>query len=154
MVFASLIAAAIRTTALRMEKCVSSENIKLAIRKAAKGKRDRKRVQMILADMDSYVPHFQEMAIGYKHRNKPPKVIYDGISRKKREIIVPSFDEQVLHHMIVNVLEPIIKKGMYEHVHGSIPKRGPLAGKKVIQKWMADCGICDAARVHIQAQGT
>ena len=120
-----------------MEKCVSSENIKLAIRKAAKGKRDRKRVQMILADMDSYVPHFQEMAIGYKHRNKPPKVIYDGISRKKREIIVPSFDEQVLHHMIVNVLEPIIKKGMYEHVHGSIPKRGPLAGKKVIQKWMA-----------------
>ena len=119
-----------------MEKCVSAQNIKLAIRKAAKGKRDRKRVQMILADMDSYVPHFQEMAIGYKHRNKPPKVIYDGISRKKREIIVPSFDEQVLHHMIVNVLEPIIKKGIYEHVHGSIPKRGPYAGKKVIQKWL------------------
>ena len=41
-----------------MEKCVSAQNIKLAIRKAAKGKRDRKRVQMILADMDSYVPHF------------------------------------------------------------------------------------------------
>ena len=129
-----------------MEKCISAENIKLAIRKAARGKRDRKRVQMILADMNNYVPHFQMMAIGYKHRNKAPKTIYDGISRKKRQILVPSFDEQVLHHMIVNVLEPVIMKGMYEHVHGSIPKRGPAAGKKQILKWLTrdrkNCKYC------------
>ena len=119
-----------------MERCLSADNIRLAIRKAAKGKRDRERVQMILADTDIYIPQFQMMAMKYKHRNKPPKVIYDGISRKKREIIVPSFDEQVLHHMIVNILEPIITKGMYTHTHGSIPKRGPVAGKKSIQKWL------------------
>ena len=119
-----------------MEKCLSKDNIRLAIRKAAKGKRDRERVRMILSDIEAYIPHFQKMAMGYKHRNKPPKVIYDGISRKKREIIVPSFDEQVLHHMIVNVLEPIITKGMYTHVHGSIPKRGPVAGEKFIKKWL------------------
>lgn len=119
-----------------MEKCISEENIKLAIRNAARGKRSRKRVRIVLADPDKHVAFYRRMAMNYKHRNKQPKIIYDGLSRKKREIIVPSYDEQVLHHMIVNVLEPIIKKGMYEHVHGSIPKRGPLAGKKTMQKWL------------------
>ena len=129
-----------------MEKVLSADNIKLAIRKAAKGKRDRKRVQMILEDPDAYVDHYRHFALTYKHRNKPPKVIFDGIRQKAREIIVPSFDEQVLHHMIVNVLEPIIMHGMYEHVHGSIPKRGPIFGKRQIEKWMRrdrkNCKYC------------
>ena len=129
-----------------MQKVLSHENITLAIKKAAKGKRDRKRVRTILSDIGAYVPYFQNMAMTYRHRYKKPKVIYDGIVKKKREIIVPSFDEQVLHHMLVNVLEPIIKHGMYEHVHGSLPKRGPEAGKKQIQKWMAhdkkNCRYC------------
>ena len=129
-----------------MEKLLSPENIKLAIKNSAKGKRDRPRVQKILNDMDAYVPYFQKIAATYKHRYKPPKVIFDGIRQKQREIIVPSYDEQVLHHMIVNILEPIIMHGMYEHVHGSVPKRGPIAGKKQIEKWMRNgkknCRYC------------
>lgn len=119
-----------------MEKMLSPENVKLAIKKAAKGKRDRKRVRRILENPDRYVEYYQNFAINYKHRNKKPKTINDGFRQKKRQIIVPSFDEQVLHHMVVNVLEPIIKHGMYEHVHGSIPKRGPMAGRKTIIKWL------------------
>lgn len=129
-----------------MEKMLSADNIKLAIRKAARGKRDRSRVSMILENIDDFVPHYQSLAKSYKHRKKPPKIINDGIRLKKREIIVPSFDEQVLHHMIVNVLEPVIKHGMYEHVHGSIPKRGPITGKRQIEKWLKhdrkNCRYC------------
>ena len=129
-----------------MEKVLSEDNVKLAIRKAAKGKRDRRRVQMILEDPDTYVDHYRHFALTYRHRNKPCKIIFDGIRQKIREIIVPSFDEQVLHHMIVNVLEPIIMHGMYEHVHGSIPKRGPIFGKRQIEKWMRrdrkNCKYC------------
>lgn len=119
------------------EKVISPDNIKLAIRNASKGKRDRTRVREIFENMDKYIPHFQKMAMTYKHKRKPPKIIYDGISRKKREIIVPSFDEQVLHHMIVNVLSPIITKGMYHHSHGSIPGKGPTKGAAAIKKWIA-----------------
>lgn len=129
-----------------MEKMLSPENVKLAIRKAAKGKRDRKRVRRILEDPDRFVEYYQQFAINYRHRNKKPKTINDGIRQKKRQIIVPSFDEQVLHHMVVNTLEPIIKHGMYEHVHGSIPKRGPMAGRKTIVKWLKNdrknCKYC------------
>ena len=125
-----------------MKKVLSHENIELAIRKAAKGKRDRRRVRMILNDISTYVPYYQSYAMRYEHRDKRPREIFDGIRQKKRLIIVPSFDEQVLHHMVVNVLEPIIMHGMYEHVHGSIPKRGPIHGKKQIEKWMKDKKNC------------
>ena len=129
-----------------MEKVLTADNIKLAVRKAAKGKRDRKRVREIEGNIDRFIPYFQEMALKYKRRYKKPKVIYDGIVKKKRQIIVPSFDEQVMHHMIVNILEPVIMHGMYEHVHGSLPKRGPIAGKKQIHKWMLhdkkNCRYC------------
>ncbi|MBP5163249.1 MAG: hypothetical protein ILP16_09785 [Spirochaetales bacterium] len=113
---------------------ISPENIKLAICKASKGKRKRPRVKQIYNNQDRYIEHFQTMAENYHHRKKPPRKIYDGVCRKQREIVVPSFDEQVLHHMIVNVLEPIIRKGMYEHVHGSIPGRGPAKSKAHLER--------------------
>lgn len=119
-----------------MEKTKSPSNIRLAIKKAAKGKRSRKRVRQMLENTEEFIPFFQDKAYLYKHRMKQPKKIYDGITRKQREIIVPSFDEQVMHHMVVNILQPIIEKGMYDHVHGSIPKRGPVKGKKQIEKWI------------------
>ena len=61
-------------------------------------------------------------------------IIYDGITRKVREIIVPSDHEQVIHHMIVNVLKPILLPKFYEHSYGSIPGRGSHKAKKAIKK--------------------
>ena len=115
---------------------ISEENIRLAIRKAVKGKRKRRKVQRILADMDEWIPYYQKFIINYKTRHKEPKVILEGIHRKRREIIVPSFDEQVMHHAIVNVLEPIIMHGIYYHAYGSLPGRGAHGAKKYIEKWI------------------
>lgn len=69
----------------------------------------------------------------YDHK---PVQIYDGISRKVREIIVPNDHEQVVHHMIVNVLKPILLPKFYEHSYGSIPGRGSHKAMKVIRKWI------------------
>jgi hypothetical protein len=46
--------------------------------------------------------------------------------------------EQIVHHMVIEVLKPIFLKGMYEHSYGSIPGRGAHAGKKIIEKWIAN----------------
>lgn len=120
------------------EKVITPKNIKLAIHNAAKGKHKRKRVEQMLKDPDAYVPYYQNMAAKYVHRHKEPKKIYDGICKKQREIIVPSFNEQVLHHMVVNVLQPIITKGMYEFAFGSIPGRGPVSAKNQIRRWITN----------------
>lgn len=122
------------------EKVIAPENIREAIRKAAKGKRGRRKVQRILNDMNGWIPYYQKFIQNYKTRHKKPKIIYEGIHRKKREIIVPSFDEQVMHHAIVNVLESIILRGIYYHAYGSLPKRGAHGAKKYIEKWIRNDG--------------
>lgn len=63
-------------------------------------------------------------------------MIVDGSCGKRRSIIRPSRREQVLHHMIINILSPIFLRPMYNHVHAAILGRGCLSGKKTLEKWI------------------
>lgn len=74
--------------------------------------------------------------VNFKNSEHYPLQIYDGISRKVRVIICPSTKEQIIHHAIVQILEPIIMKGMYPHTYASIPGRGGLKGQKILKKWI------------------
>lgn len=121
------------------DKFISDENIELAIKNASRGKRERLSVKKRL-DNPKLKEQIKTYAENFKNRPHAPKEIYDGIQRKKRFIIVPSFDEQVIHHMVVNILKPIFLCGMYEHSYGSIPKRGAHKGKNVIIKWIKHDG--------------
>ena len=127
------------------EKFISDENIQLAIKNASKGKKNRREVSAKISDPD-FPDHIKEYASNFKNKKHMIHEIYDGVQRKKRQIMVPTFDEQVVHHMVVNVLVPIFMKGMYEHSYGSIPKRGPHKGKKAIVKWIKyngnNCKYC------------
>lgn len=118
------------------EKFISEENIKLAIKNSSKGKRNRKDVKAIYENQDEWIGEIRKYAENFKNDKHRPVEIYDGISRKKRTIIVPSYREQIIHHMAVNILIPIFSHGMYEHSYGSIPKRGAHKGKKYIEKWI------------------
>lgn len=118
------------------EQFLSDANIRLAIKNAAKNKKRRRTVSRIFNDQEKYIPIIREYAKDFKNRPHTPIVIYDGITRKKRTIIVPNFYEQIVHHMIVNVLKPIFMKPMYEHSYGSIPGRGAHKGKNAIRKWI------------------
>ena len=127
------------------EKFISDENIDLAIKNALKGKRRRNRVMKQLEN-----PNFHDNIKAYAQNfhNAPhkPKIIYDGVQRKKRTIIVPTFREQVIHHMVVNVLKPIFEKSFYYHSYGSIPNKGCHKGMKTIKKWiktdLENCKYC------------
>ena len=118
------------------EEFISEENIKLAIQNGTKKKRHRPLFNKIYNNQDKYVPKFQEICKCYYNRQHKPKEIYDGITRKKRIILVPAPYEQIVHHMVVNILKPIFMKSMYEYSCGSIPKRGGHMAKKHIQKWI------------------
>ena len=121
------------------EEFVSYKNIALAVRNASKGKRNRKSVKRWLDDKN-LIPKIKRYAESFHNAKHTPKQIYDGIQRKKRTIIVPTFPEQVIHHMVVNVLKPIFIRGMYEHSYGSIPNRGGHKGMKQIKKWIKHGG--------------
>lgn len=118
---------------------ISDENIEAAIHSAKLGNKSRKlkrRLNYVYEHKEEYIPKIREIASNYHNSQHTPVTIYDGISRKKRTIIVPTPFEQVIHHMIVNVLKPIFMKSMYQHSFGSIPGRGGYLGMKTIKKWM------------------
>lgn len=113
---------------------MSEENVRSAVKKASKGKHNRPKVRKMCENMDREIPDIIAYAQNYKHKNKKPKTVIEG--KKERKIIVPSYKEQILHHMLVNTMQPMIMKGMYEHCHGSIPGRGPAEAKRQIRSWI------------------
>ena len=118
------------------EQFISDENIKLAIKNVCKHKLKRRRFRELHDHPEKYIDWIRKNAQDFHNSTHKPIQIYDGIQRKKRTIIVPSFREQIIHHMIVNVLKPIIMKPLYEHSYGSIPRRGGTLGMKRIKKWI------------------
>lgn len=123
------------------EVYISRQNIELSIKNSSKGKRNRSATKSFIRDgeiVEKGVRKIEKYADyrNFKSHNHDPVEIYDGIVRKKRTIIVPKYKEQIVHHMLVNALLPVFKRGMYEHSYGSIPNRGPHKGKKVIEGWI------------------
>ena len=118
------------------EECITDTNIKLAISKSTQGfkKKNRRVVRKELENIDNLVKKVRDYLHCFKNYNHIPKLIYDGISRKQREIIVPKFLELIVQHAVCLVLMPIFLKGMYECSYASIPNRGATLGKKHIEK--------------------
>ncbi len=118
------------------EQFISDDNIRLAIKNACKHKLNRRRFRELHDNPDKYIDWIRKEAISFTNDRHTPIEIYDGIQRKKRTIIVPTFREQIIHHMVVNVLKPIFMRPMYEHSYGSIPGRGGTLGMKHVRKWL------------------
>lgn len=121
------------------ERICDIDNIKLAILKASKGKRNRRVVKQIINNIEFYSKEIQEQLINKTYKSSPyiESVIFDGGNRKERIIHKPKFyPDQIIHWALMLQLEPIIMKGMYYHCCGSVPKRGSSHGRKYIQKWV------------------
>lgn len=116
------------------EELISKDNILLGIANSSEGKRDRPEVFKIFVFQNEYVPHFQELIEDFPIYKHTSVQIYDGIVRKVRHIIVPSYEEQVVHHSLVNVLKPIIYNSLYLYSCGSIPNRGAHFAKEYLEK--------------------
>lgn len=117
------------------EEFISDENIRISIHDATKSKKKIKTIP-INEVTDEQIEYYKKYAENYVCHYHKPVEIYDGISRKKRTIIVPNKDEQVLHHMIINVVAPIFTKQFIYHSYGSIPGKGVHKGKKAVEKWL------------------
>lgn len=118
------------------EEFISDDNIKSAIHLSSLGKKKRREVREYSENPEKYIPVIRAYAENFHNKPHTPKEIYDGISRKKRTIIVPWHCEQIIHHMIVNVLKPIFLKSMYEHSYGSLPNKGVHKARKRIELWI------------------
>lgn len=113
---------------------ISSDNISKAIEKASKGKTSRPEVIECLSNMDQFKIDIKDYFKHYENIHHEPIHVTDSGSGKDREIYIPTFKELVIQHGIVQTLEDMLWKGMYEHSYASIPGRGLHAGGKYLER--------------------
>lgn len=125
------------------EKVISDYNLSLAIDNATKGKDEKggtkKRAEHILKNKVQYIKKIKQMLLNQEFRARKHKatIYYDVISRKTRLILKPNLeDEQIIHWAVMQVLQPIFMRGMYEFSCGSISGRGPHYGKIFVEKFI------------------
>lgn len=118
------------------EVCISESNRREGIKAAKHSKRIRKIIKARhLSDADLLDLSY-DWIVNFEPSNHTPIQIHDGITHKIRTIIVPTLEELIVQHCVVNALKPMFTKGMYEHSYASLPKRGAHRGKKIIEKWI------------------
>ncbi|MBR2506652.1 MAG: RNA-directed DNA polymerase [Bacilli bacterium] len=119
------------------DKVCSKENIKSAIIEAAKHKEKRKDVKKILQDIDFFVSQIQQMLNNKTFSNSVPQIRYryEKMQNKIREIsVLPFYPDHCVHHAVIRIIEPLLRRGMYYYCCANVPGRGESHVRKRISK--------------------
>lgn len=120
------------------EKITTIGNIKLSHKNAKKGKSHYKEVQQVEENPDRYIAKVKELLDTKSFRTAPyrKKLIHEP---KERVIYkLPYFPDRIVHHAIMNVLQPIWDKMFIYDLYSAIPKKGLHAGVQRLQRFMKD----------------
>ena len=134
------------------EKMCDLELIKYAIHKAAQGKTQKHYIKRILDNIDDYARKIQDMLVNdaVELSENHQIEIYDRSCSKTRIITVPKFfPDQIIHWVLMLVIEPIIRKGMYRYSCGSVPCRGGMEAKKFVERALKDGKVRYVAKLDI-----
>ena len=120
-----------------IDVALSDEVIKKSVHKVSLKRKKYRKSRKYASNEERTCELVPSWIINYHNDNHTPKIIEDGITHKIRTIIVPTFKELVVQHCVVQALQPMFKRGMYEHTYASIPNRGSHKAKKYIERWIA-----------------
>jgi retron-type reverse transcriptase len=106
------------------EKIVSLDNIILAHSHARKGKTSRSDVRKVDNDVIGYCTKIQKMLVDETYRTSDYFLF--NIHEPKERVIyrLPYYPDRIIHHAIMNILEPIWVGLMINNTYSCIKKRG------------------------------
>jgi RNA-directed DNA polymerase len=115
------------------------DNIYLAHKKAKKGKRHYAAVKHIDSNPDQYLTDLWRMLIDEQYQTSPYSVITRKVGGKTRVIFkLPYYPDRIVHHCIMNILEPIWQKILVRDTYSAIKDRGVHDGVKRIKHFLKD----------------
>ena len=117
------------------EKIVDMDNIRLAYKNAKKGKSRYKEVRMIEQNSEFYLNQIQEM-LQNKTFTTSEYQIADIRDKKKIRTIhkLPFFPDRIVHHALMQVVEPILFRSLIRDTFQSIKGRGVNDARKRVTK--------------------
>ena len=124
------------------ERYLTRENAKLAIlvvnrtHRWTAGHRPNRTVRWIEANVEGAVDALLVIAADYRPNAPRMRRRWDESAGKWRDIYEPDlWPDQYVHHMAIQVLQPVLMRGMDGDCCGSIPGRGIHYGMKRLRKW-------------------
>lgn len=124
------------------DKMLNKDLIRFVILESARHKHRRHEVRKVLTHLEKYVEQtYKILSEGSYVPTRPKlKTIYDDSSQKQRELkIVPFWPDGIVHRLIVEVMKPVLMRGMHPYSCASIPGRGGAR----IRKYLAHAMSCD-----------
>ncbi|MEI8142849.1 MAG: reverse transcriptase/maturase family protein [Chitinophagia bacterium] len=121
------------------EQITSLENLQLADQKAAKGKAFQKGVQEHFRNRDTNLYNLREtlLAGNFITSAYSTFTIYDP---KEREISsLPFYPDRIVHHAVMNVLEPLFVSFFTKDTYSCIKERGIHTAANAVKKALTDC---------------
>jgi hypothetical protein len=117
------------------EKIYNIDNIRLAHKRAQLGKKHYKEVMRFNRNENFYIEKIHQMLKSKTFVNSQYEIFIKNDKGKEREIYkLPYFPDRVIHHAIMQVLEPIWFKTLISDTYQSIRGRGVHKAKKKIER--------------------
>jgi len=117
----------------------SLENIERAHDKARKGKSHYQEVKMVEGDRERYLARVRDMLVTKSYRNSAYEVMIVSDGQKERKIWkLPYFPDRIIHHAIVQVMEPVWIRSLIRDSYAAIPGRGVHDGVKRVREALED----------------
>ena len=121
------------------EEVCSMENLIEAHKRASKGKGHYREVKMINAAPEKFLHLLREMLLNQTFKNSTYTRMIRNEYGKEREILkLPYFPDRIIHHAIMNVMEPIWISHFINDTGASIKGRGVHKGVRRIKSAMGD----------------
>ncbi len=119
------------------EQIYSMSNLRLAYKKARKGKRNQYGVRVFARDIEGNL-----LKLHYALKNKtyktPPYTGFKIFDPKERDILRLPFPDRVVHHAIMNIMESIFVSTFTADTYSCIKKRGIHAASKAVRRALRD----------------
>lgn len=133
------------------DKICDIDNLRLAFYKASKHKHNKNYVINVESDLENKLIEIQKMLQNGTYQTSVYK-IKEIFEPKKRQIyVLPFFPDRIVHHAIMNVLEPIWENIMYEHSYACRIGKGQHRGSTKCMEFVRHykyCLQCDISKFY------
>lgn len=117
------------------EKVYDIENLKMAHKKARKGKGWYREVKMVDSNPEYYLKQLQEMLKNKTYKTSEYKMFIKKEGGKEREIFkLPYFPDRICQWALMLIIEPFLLKNFTKDTYSAIPDRGIHLCLKRVQK--------------------
>lgn len=133
------------------DKITSMDNLQLAFKNASKGKNWQRAVQEFKADSEGRLTAIRKMLVNDTYRPSPYRLKQIYIPKTRDIYIAPFYPDRVIHHALMNVIEPIWDKLFIEDSYACRKGRGLHGGSSRTMEFVRRnqyCLKCDIKKFY------